>query len=287
MKIICSRESGLKMKCFIVLLFLASLLYASGELTDFQLFEEEVHGVYRNDNGSLGIIFTCRRDFLLVETLTGKLLVHLDSFREIDSNQGISRRSVNVLNQTYYHHKDLIHSHLDGPVYNNTQPFDDTLREMLAIPEIRLLEDVSRAVGELGVTGRNTPAVMPFFMFSLRVGQLLEEDLMPPPQRKKRLFLLAATLRIINDHNHRTTYNYHTASPKICYQYRWTDECIGLCGIKCRCAKWVCGDCCFHGGCAAQDYCCKRIGYFRCMFGYHTNFSCDGVAACSGLTCCQ
>lgn len=128
---------------------------------------------------------------------------------------------------------------------------------------------------------------MPFFMFSLRVGQLLEEDLMPPPQRKKRLFLLAATLRRINDHNHRTTYNYHTASPKICYQYRWTDECIGLCGIKCRCAKWVCGDCCFHGGCAAQDYCCKRIGYFRCMFGYHTNFSCDGVAACSGLTCCQ
>ena len=179
------------MKCFIALLVLASLLYASGKLIDFQLFEEEVHGVYRNDNGSLGIIFTCRRDFLLVETLTGKLLVHLGSFREIDSKQGISRRSVNVLNQTYYHHKDLIHSHLDGPVYNNTQPFDDTLREMLAIPEIHLLEDVSSAVGELGVTGRNTPAVMSFFMFSLRVSQLLEEDVIPSPQRQKRFFLLA------------------------------------------------------------------------------------------------
>ena len=261
------------MKCFIVLLFLASLLYASGKLIDLQLFEGEVHGVYRNDNGSLGIIFTCRRDFLLVETLTGKLLVHLGSFREIDSKQGISRRSVNVLNQTYYHHKDLIHSHLDGPVYNNAQPFDDTLREMLAIPEIRLLEDVSRAVGELGVTGRNTPAVMSFFMFALRVSQLLEEDSIPPPQRQKRYLFLE--------------YYHQTASTNRCYEYLKTEDCIGLCGIKCRCAEWICGDCCYHSGCAVQDYCCKSMGYFRCMFGYPADFSCDREIACNGSACCQ
>ena len=78
------------MNYFTGLLCLASQILASEEFTNFQLSEEEVHGVYKTEIGQLGIIFTGRTNFLHVETLTGKLLVHFGSFREIDSKQRIS-----------------------------------------------------------------------------------------------------------------------------------------------------------------------------------------------------
>ena len=257
---------------------LASLLLSSGELTDFRLSEEEVHGVYKTENGSLGIIFTSRIDFLHVETLTGKVLVHFGSFHEIDSKQRISRRSVYMLNQTYYQHKDEIHSDLDGPVYNNTKSFDDTLKEVLAITEINLLEGASHAVGELGVTGRNTPAVMPFFMFALRINQLLGSSAdvtTDETQRPKRFY---DSLRVFLDFYATTNFG---LSPSLCNRHPIGRNCIGLCGRGCSCWRWVCGDCCFHKGCYDNDTCCERRGHNhpRCVIR-PGSLSCDEPYRC-------
>ena len=35
------------------------------------------------------------------------------------------------------------------------------------------------------------------------------------------------------------------------------DKCLGMCGPRCRCWHWVCGDCCEHGGCRQHDLCCR------------------------------
>merc|ERR1719318_655592 len=34
-------------------------------------------------------------------------------------------------------------------------------------------------------------------------------------------------------------------------------RCMGLCGKRCDCWKWVCGDCCIHTGCLEHDNACK------------------------------
>ncbi|XP_065829796.1 uncharacterized protein [Oscarella lobularis] len=53
------------------------------------------------------------------------------------------------------------------------------------------------------------------------------------------------------------------------------DNCTGMCGEKCNCWKWVCGNCCNHTGCYQHDVCKGRsfdipVGFsclwFHCAF---------------------
>ena len=104
----------------------------------------------KNENSLLGSIFTSKTDFLHMETLTDKLLVYFGSFRGIDSKQRISCRSVYILNQTYYQHKEEIHSHLDGPC--SIQVLREVYTNNNRSIEISILEDASRAVSEQGGT---------------------------------------------------------------------------------------------------------------------------------------
>ena len=48
------------------------------------------------------------------------------------------------------------------------------IKDLLGMEEAKLLEDASRAVGEQGVIGRDTPAIMPFFTFALKLTILIE-----------------------------------------------------------------------------------------------------------------
>ena len=78
-------------------------------------------------------------------------------------------RSVHILSGEYLQHKHVSHKHLDRSVGDTTKPLNETVRDLLQMEEITLLGDVSRAVGERGVTGKNTPMVLPFHMFALRL----------------------------------------------------------------------------------------------------------------------
>ena len=35
-------------------------------------------------------------------------------------------------------------------------------------------------------------------------------------------------------------------------------ECFGMCGARCWCWDWLCGDCCLHTGCLQHDACCRH-----------------------------
>jgi len=63
------------MKYFIVLL----LVYATcsyGALTEFMWSQDEVSGVFKNENGSLGIKFITTQSYLQINTLDNITLVH-------------------------------------------------------------------------------------------------------------------------------------------------------------------------------------------------------------------
>ena len=268
------------MKYFSVLLFLVCFTSTYGELTEFLWSQDEVSGVYKNDNGSIGIKFVTTESYLEIDTLDNVTLVYLSAFREVNKRLA---RSVHIMDSEYIQHKSIAHSHLDGPVDNDTKDFKDSLKELLQLEESLLLENASRAVGNRGVTGKNTPAVLPFYMFALQVSRLIDSsspiisgktDDVPP--RQKRISWRPKILSWVKG----------MLSRKSCAELgkRPPDnngECRGLCGRLCKCWKWVCGDCCWHKGCAEHDDCCERkdvVGKIRCFIPI--GFKCDRSYSC-------
>ena len=231
------------MKCFfngLIVLLSVYAAYTAAELTKFMKTHDEVSGVYKNEDGSLGIKFVCREGYLHIDTLNNVTLIHFDnSLHEVDKRMA---HSVNILNGEYLRHKHSAHRHLDGSV-GNTKPFNETINDLLQMEEVILLEDVSHAIGTQGVTGKNTPIILPFYMFALKVTQLLDvsqtnalNKKSPTPSRMKRW--------------------------TGCLKYKNYSNCKGLCGRKCSCWRWVCGDCCYHQACFDHDMCCNKYGYF-------------------------
>ena len=272
------------MKYFTVFLYLVCFTSAYGELTEFFWSQDEVSGIYKNDNGSLGIKFVTTESYLQIDTLDNVTLVHLSALREVNKRLA---RSVHIMDSEYIQHKSIAHSHLDGPVDNDTKDFEDSLKDLLQLEESLFLENASRAVGDRGVTGKNTPAVLPFYMFALQVARLIDssslvtstgrtgDDANSAPPRQKKLVYWRPTIRpswIIG----------FLTRTKSCKRSPEGEECIGLCGKLCKCWKWVCGDCCWHKGCYDHDRCCERKGLFskvRCYIPF--GFKCDRPYSCS------
>ena len=238
------------LKCFTVLLSVY-VSYASAELTGFLWSDDEVSGVYKNEDCSLGIKFVSRQGYLQITTLNNITLVNSSSFREVNKRVA---RSVYVLNGEYLQHKYSAHGHLDGPVGNTTQSFKDTLNRLLHMEEIILLEGASYAVGAQGVTGKNTPAVLPFYTFALKMTGLLNTSVQNSTTKDRHersvvkgvikyirrvpwSALVSAVVdyikELIND-------------SKKCKKFEKYSDCKGLCGKKCECWVFMCEDCCYH-----------------------------------------
>ena len=260
------------LKCFTVFLSVYVLnSYVSAELTKFLWTDDEVSGVYKNEDGSLGIKFISRQGYLQVTTLNGITLVDFSSFREVNKRMA---RSVYMLDGEYLQHKYTADSHLDKAV-GNTQSFNDTLNRLLYnTEEIALLEGASYAVGAQGVTGKNTPAALPFYMFALKMTRLLNNSVLNSTTKElhkrsiKRIKIgrLGAVISIA-EIAYTLFKKLYTADSKKCKKFEKYSDCKGLCGKKCECWVFVCEDCCYHKGCYEHDQCCARYGYSdpRCI----------------------
>jgi len=202
--------------------------------------KDEVSGVYINEDSSLGIKFVCRSGYMQIATLDNVTLVHFDSFHEVDRRMA---RSVHVLDGEYLQREHTAHRHLDRSA---TRPFNETLNDLLHMEETTLLEDVSHAIGDRGVTGKNTPMMLPFYMFTLKVTQLLD---------------ISSQRSMSNDLKEKSPTFPREKRRTGCKKYKDYPECQGLCGPKCWCWKWVCDDCCFHQACYDHDICCEVYGY--------------------------
>lgn len=129
----------------------------------------------------------------------------------------------------------------DGPSSERTDQMqwegDPTVLDAeLSLPEIADLPWMSRTLGELGYTGAAYPSSLALHKIARQSADAL--DIQVPP--------LVTTES--NDRCSRPTAN----------------ECYGMCGPGCTCWSWVCGDCCYHNGCAHHDSWCRQGQWYYC-----------------------
>jgi len=111
------------------------------------------------------------------------------------------------------------------------------LDEMLAIPEVKVLAYMSRALGARGITGSAFPASLVLHKMARQSADALAIEIEPlPPSAGEQLFCSRPS----------------------------ANNCYGMCGPGCSCWSWVCGDCCYHGGCAKHDSWCRQGQWYYC-----------------------
>ena len=111
------------------------------------------------------------------------------------------------------------------------------LDEMLTLPDVAALPFLSRALGEEGYSGIDFPASLPLHKIARQTADALDIDV-PAIE---------------------------TANSDGSYCSRPTaNNCYGMCGPGCSCWSWVCGNCCYHYGCAVHDSWCRSGKWYYC-----------------------
>ena len=238
----------------VVVLFIASPtsiaeITISGKLVEFSQStpQQQINGTYISHDGIHGIIFISKADgHLFIRNLDGERIVETGPFFEED---GKKLRSITIMGHEYLQH--ISSSHPDKQVDHDT-PFSHAMQKLRGMKEIAYFIQAAEAIGAKGLTGKNTPAAMPFFMFAVRVTQL-HKDLLyntTSPRRTKR----------------QSCFETCPPCPDV--------ECYGMCGYGCWCWSFLCGDCCYHVGCFNHDTCCRQDFYqSRCLLPY--DFKCE------------
>ncbi|HTQ46560.1 MAG TPA: hypothetical protein VMI75_27595 [Polyangiaceae bacterium] len=113
------------------------------------------------------------------------------------------------------------------------------LDDMLGLPEMKQLPTLSRALGVRGITGMDYPAVLALHKVAQQAAAAFSTDV--------------PKLDTIQSQN-----AYCQAYPNS------GDSCYGMCGSGCSCWSWVCGDCCYHYGCAVHDSWCREGKWYYC-----------------------
>jgi hypothetical protein len=113
------------------------------------------------------------------------------------------------------------------------------LDAMLQLPEVAQLPALSRALGVRGITGSDFPA-------SLALHEAAKQSAEALGINVEKL----DTPQALN--------GYCTSYPNS------GNSCYGMCGSGCSCWSWVCGDCCYHGGCAVHDSWCREGKWYYC-----------------------
>ena len=130
---------------------------------------------------------------------------------------------------------------------------ESTYRDFVSSPEALLIVHAAEGLGEnLGVMGNEEPAILPFYAVALRLAKTRdqEEELVDNG----------------SDFEAMVQGRYPNCNRRTCPPCR-EDQCMGMCGRRCSCWWIVCGDCCWHRGCASHDTCCRRRGFgsWQCL----------------------
>lgn len=124
----------------------------------------------------------------------------------------------------------------DGFVFDGDM---HVLDAMLQMPEIAKLPELSRALGARGFTGSEFPPSLVLHKMARQAAGALDINLAPLEAKGN--------------------------ANGYCYAYPNTaNACYGMCGSGCGCWSWVCGDCCYHHGCAVHDSWCREGKWWLC-----------------------
>jgi hypothetical protein len=117
------------------------------------------------------------------------------------------------------------------------------MHEMIQSKDAQTLPYLSRALGERGITGKDYPVSFPIHGLAMLIARAHEIDVPALPD----------TVASRGDLR---------AQGGRCHAYPNAGSgCYGMCGRGCSCWGWVCGDCCYHRGCAAHDNDCRSCSW--------------------------
>jgi hypothetical protein len=102
---------------------------------------------------------------------------------------------------------------------------------------VKVLAYMSRALGVRGITGSADPASLAIHKMARQSADALAVELEPLPT---------------------------TAGEQLFCSRPTANDCYGMCGRGCSCWSWVCGDCCYHSGCAKHDSWCRQGQWYYC-----------------------
>ena len=150
--------------------------------------------------------------------------------------------------------------------------YQKVMGKLLGKKEMELLERASHALHD---TAKNYNITKLFHVFSMSF--LADQD----------RNTLARGLITADSNRHRCKKHDDNEKRGSCKDMRrdpYNDDCLGMCGPKCRCWSLICDNCCFHKGCYEHDRCCRHrhlSGY--CLLPFFHSFSCKrfgGYPAC-------
>ena len=140
----------------------------------------------------------------------------------------------------------------EDETYHRSAVYDSILR-LLNDSHLQILIDAVLVIGERErLTGKDYPALLPLYAMAAT----LEAILLDPSLDQNDDFQQQLQKR-----------SFPCETPGDCPPCI-EKECLGLCGKKCSCWEWVCGDCCFYWECYKHDLDCEESYFsFKCIFG--------------------
>ena len=147
-------------------------------------------------------------------------------------------------------------NHLDHEGVNETGR--NQIEEFLIMPEVSLLIEAAKALGENRIQGDTNKPAMIFYTAVLRFSKLsleLNEDGSGDETMVDNPFPTARRRQ------KRWWWSYCSNSGYYCINCPIGSNCLGLCGRGCSCWWFVCGHCCFAPGCYAHDLICSGGHY--------------------------
>ncbi len=131
---------------------------------------------------------------------------------------------------------------------------ENSFEQLLARPEIQLIEAAAVAMGNEGITGIQYPAALSFYMTALHIaGQSPGSEIELQPARSKRFVWPWESTESCH-------HGYSCPVGECPINLPSINPCFGMCGPQCTCWWWVCGDCCWHLGCHDHDFICYVYG---------------------------
>ncbi|KAI6653617.1 hypothetical protein LOD99_3512 [Oopsacas minuta] len=174
------------------------------------------------------------------------------------------------INSNYQTHLDIFSTIEKLDKSNIT--IQHALELAISMPEYELVEGLSRSLAEvLGSSGRDHPSIMAVYFASQNLIQSRStiisdinrrNRILPRTERKSHECKIEGQNQILSDLS-------------TCTQEPVGAICHGLCGPVAVCWNFVCGDCCYHQGCADHDTCCSVKSYqsIQCLFPQ--GFTCE------------
>ena len=252
--------------------------------------EAHIKGFFRSVDGD-GIRFHTTANSLKVSTMDGQTLVkytkvpvRLQTYGENDENMVFqlldnayvesNKKTYRVVDtdidtvttQDHLTSSQLLASLQARALEDPQAAIKASVERLVAHPASRLLEPAARALGEdLGVTGKDEPAAMPFYMTAMKLAEARSRS------ERRRI-----------SRNSFSSYFYRPAVIQAYPNCDLTtcppcqeDDCMGMCGRNCDCWDWLCGDCCLHNGCAMHDDCCRKNGHNSPKCFFPIGLTCD------------